>query len=603
MATYFRFGILPYSTSESPSEKRLRGVRSFFDLCEQGISLATLILKKLRHHILKSAPFFFIKLKQYLSYLDLLGELVALKLAKSINIIRGIDFIAKVGGFVVSTLPHFIASFPTTVGTIYGVALNSLRAFPFYIAMLMTNDPNRRERLFFHGMKSTLTTVSLGVVSLIIAVGLVFAPLVTIIVTSLVMGPLILLAAVKLVQEYVWPAVKTVAQEAIVPLIKKVIGEKTYANMTASLSAAKEKATSFFANIAARFKQVLNIKQTEEQKNPEKVVKIVKPSEPIFPNVLDIFAKGKTTNQKRTFIMVDYHHLLSKKNNIEQLVAVPDKKENDSFDYFKYVVKEKRPFSVLMRDIVQHRKEIEEEMKKTTFLDRMQYSKRADKVRALHIIENFIIQWKQFAEAPQKSQNKAFIIEEKNGKLISIPFKDLINDRDKIVKQYNDYIREKCSNAMQSSLFRGKVELLIRESYAWIKRPSVDKIQNRIDDYHQKQPDDKSGLLEFLSMLLRETHSMLENVLHTDCNVYGLSLSRKELIDRSNHQALYNKIMKHVLTSYPDFESSLIARGERSKMLLDIMRNIYRYDADSSFLYPMPIGLKPSFSIDAPSVS
>lgn len=567
MATYFQTRQPEFPTGQSPKEVLFNSFRNILDFASKGFTFAILILSRLKHPAIKAQKLVFSAITQAFGYIGAFFELIELTLIKNINLKKIADLLVSMSTFVLAR----VSSVPTYAGSLISSIWSFLQPLFFYAAMLFYDDPTKQEKLFYNGMKGTLAMVLGGVLTCAVTlIGIYLSPLAAIVISGVLLLPVVK----TFVQSIVIPVVKLIVKEAVVPLIKSIMGEKLYAMAGAGLSFVRKGVASFFKNLFSDNKQ-------------EEDSVTIKVKQGLMKTKNDsLLTLGKSITKAQSYKMLDHNKLEQAINQFDSSVSVPKKIENQSFDYFRYIVKDKRPLSALLQDIVAHRKLLEAEIASSSFLsDRLQQGKRMDKVHVLNMLESFLLQWKQFELTPSvPDEKKAFIVGKKNNALVAIPFSDLGKERDKIVQKFNDYLRDKYPSAMQSVLFRGKVETLISEAYAWIKRPVFADIYGKIEAYAKKQPeaDVKLKSINFLFSLLRAADDILHS--GSTCTIGSLVLTPAELLDPANKAALQSKIVNYMVTEYPDFASSIDSRGERYGLFQAVMRRIYLYESNTASL-------------------
>jgi len=573
MARYIKFKEAEHSTRETPQETSFKGFKTALDLLYYGIELVILVVYKLKNSNLIKQTSHLPLISHALGYMGAALQVLQLSVIKNINAQTIADALFNLIIFAFEQVNSFASGI---ISSLWNLA----RQLPYFIAMFWYQDPAKKEKLFTIVMKNSISTILSSLVALLlVGVGIITAPEVAVPVI-VVATTLTLLPVIKdVVKKAVIPAVKTIIKETVPPLIKSLMGNELYRIVTKSVK-----------TVFSYFKTLIFGDTAKFKGNTKYIQHLTKEPEPFSYITLPLVPRQSKSAKPKLHYTLSFEGVSAKRTAIEQSVVVPLEKPNEPFDYFKYLVKDKRPLSALLKDIAFHKKQLEQVMDtEHSFFDRAQYEKRADKVHVLGLFESFLLQWQQFSNMEANNTiQKAFILEEKNGGLISIPFVDLVKDRDKIIKAFHDYILKHYSTALYSLLHRGKVETLIKEGYAWMKRPTFEEIQKRLDDYldeYIKKHDKQSETILFLLSLLQQTHHLLyDQTQQASCNINGLILTRDELINSSKKQDLHEKIEGFAVHHYPAFSSSYESRGTQYAIFQAILRYIDFYEPSPAAL-------------------
>lgn len=572
MAVYFKLKNPAYSTEESPVEKRmatLKNIRAFF---ASAALLAMQVFAKIK--AAKNTQYVLRCITQALGYIGVFIDTVTALVAKKMNLQQGLDFIVGIVNF-------FVIQSSSVAGVAIDSAWKVLRQLPFLIGMFLADREETKEKLYFLTMKNAIGATIGGLIGLgMAAIGLIIAPH--------VMVPLLITATILIAL----PVIKNVVKHAVLPVLQyifketmtTILGKERYKRVGAAISQA---AKSFIGAV----KDFVGWESSSDEKKVTTLERVEATAQPLDSTI------SKKTN--RPYLTLNAAQVFNKTALLSEAVISPKERPKESFDYFKYVLKEKRPISALLKDIVLHRKQLEQVMhQEATFLDRVQYKKRKDKVQALKLLAVFLLQWQQLEKnqsAYDENTPKAIILREKKGHIVSIPFNDLAADRDKLVKQFNDYILDHYPHALSSILYRGAVDTLIKEAYAWIKRPTVADLEKTIEEYHAEYKASHDGAnsssMVFLLELFRKTHDMLYHYNGLDivaCDVQGLGLSRDELVDATKKRELYEKIEGFAIRTYPEFAKSYQSRGREHTIFRSIMHHIYFYESNEAALEITP---------------
>lgn len=555
-----------------------KGLSFFLYVSEHFFTVIPSVASRLFSQLISSLEPVFASIQEALSYVGMGFDFVEVLLSKSINLESISTLFAKTVSFVLPYVLPLVSTIGAKLSPTFDLIIKFLNQIPYIIGLFLY-DGDKRERIFSHLKRVVAVTIAAGVTSgILVGLGLLTGGAV-----YYGMAIAILLAPVinQLVQSIVVPAIQYVA--------KKILGEERYKKVADFLNNKVEQIKAVFTpmieavqGFIMRFSLGRKIgrffdwapPKAEEVKSPT-LPKMHQQSSHRF-----ILAKTSGKANEEVYSQVPYRTVQRHLALINNLIPAQPRNDKESFDYFKYVVKEKRPLSALFVDIVGHRKRLEEEAQQTSFLDHLQRGKRVDKIHALRILESALLQWVQFEQARESSVPRALVLEQEKTAEGEVGCRSLRVDLSQgddpadVFEKFYKYLVEVCPSAMQSILFRGKVATLVAEACAWMTRPTMTSIQEKIDTYRAWYPDGKHDkLLDFFSELLTKTHALLISPM-SSCMVGELQLTRDELVERADREALKKKIEDYTVEHYPSFLDSITSRGQRYAILKAIMQNI-----------------------------
>jgi len=592
MATYVNLRDSDYSVDQSQREERVGFFKNIHDFFYKGLIYAEAFLTIIKKPIWKANRVIFSKISDGLGYVGFLLTMFQFGSMRNQNLLTKADILVAVGSFILSTTNVALTFTGGWVVALIESAWGLARQLPFFIGMLLAKNRAREEKLFTLGMKEMVNTIKSGLLSLVVSGGLIglsmLQPQIGVPLLIALAVPVLVIAirpfVRKLMLGVVFPAAKTFAKEYLVPAMKQV--GNALQTIFAPIKKAAVSLFECFSHLLPKKPQTTNIAEAPLRAQVEREERNTRREKQHGANTHPVVVKLK--RQSTTRAASTYSHALKRLSSkvcaFEETVPAPEEMSPDEpFDYFKYVLKNKRPLSALLQDIVLHKRNIILQVDHAqTFSERMQHKKRLDKIHVLELLERFLMQWQEFASSvePDDKDKKRFVLEEHKGTIFTIQFTTLTDDRDKILKIFTDYLREHYSEAWLSILHRGKVETLVKESVAWIKQPSNETIEARLENYTKRfENTSLPTSVNFLYELLYSTQGLLAGgVPGSVCHVQGLELTYEELIDSGQKEALFEKVERFAVRAYPDFAASYEGRGEKHAIFRAIMNRIYFHE-------------------------